>query len=414
MKLLIKTTFYYIIISFLFFLIAGFIISVNTNSIIKDDIEKFLINREEIATTQIINNVPVSSLNNFEQKIEITYGSTLIDQLTFKDTTMYDIIEDEFHTYRKLHVTRNIGDQNYDITIFKSLIETNLFVVEILKAMSLVFIGLLLFLIIINLFISRNLWSPFKDTLLKLKQYELGTSKSIKFTDTTTAEFVELNTMLNSMISKIHNDYLNLKEFTENAAHELQTPLAIIRSKSEMLLQSKNLEEADLNYVKSIYNTTIRLSKINHGLSLLAKIESGAYDIIENINITEVVNSQLEQYGEMITLNKLKLNTDIEYQLYYKINPDLIEILISNLIRNTIKHNIPNGSIAIETSANKIRFSNSGREIKVNSKEFERFKRSSKNSLGLGLSIVKKICEAHQIQIKYSYDQGFHHFELIF
>ncbi|WP_445734357.1 sensor histidine kinase [Mariniflexile sp.] len=414
MKLLVKTSLYYAIASLLFFTVAGFIILFNFNDVIDNDINDFLINREEIATTQIVNDIPVAALNNYEQIIKIVKNKKEIDNLIFKDTIVYDIIDDAFHSYRKLNVIRKIGPTFYDITIFKSLIESNLLITEILKPMLFVFLGLLIFLILGNLIISRGLWKPFKKTLITLENYELGSTKSIEFSETKTQEFNQLNTMLNSMIKKIHYDYLNLKEFTENAAHEIQTPLAIIRNKCEILLQSEKLSDNELKHTKSIYNSCLRLSKINHGLTLLAKIESGAYDNSNKINITNVLKNQVEHYIEAVELNQLSIKTELKQQIHFNINPDLIEILISNLIRNAIKHNISNGSIQIITSKNSIRFSNSGNKSQIDTNQFKRFNKSNKNSLGLGLSIISKICLLNNIQLKYTYENGLHNFDLNF
>tara|TARA_R110000796_G_scaffold222864_1_gene339066 strand:- start:17408 stop:18652 length:1245 start_codon:yes stop_codon:yes gene_type:complete len=414
LKLLVKTSLYYAMASLLFFAVAGFIILINFNNVIDNDINDFLVNREEIATTQLVNDIPIEALNNYEQIIKISTNQEEIDNLIFSDTIVYDIIDDEFHAYRKLNVIRKIGIAYYDITIFKSLIESNLLVVEILKPMLLVFLGLLTFLILGNLFISRGLWRPFKETLITLKNYELGSTRSIDFSKTNTREFNQLNNMLNIMIKKIHYDYLNLKEFTENAAHEIQTPLAIIRNKCEILLQSEKLTDVELKPLKSIYNSCLRLSKINHGLTLLAKIESGAYDNSEKVDVTEVVKSQVQHYIEVVELNGLIIKTELKQQIYFVINPDLIEILVSNLIRNAIKHNTSNGTIHITTFQNCIRFSNSGNQSKIDTYQFKRFNRSNKNSLGLGLSIINKICLAYNIQLKYSYENGLHNFDLNF
>lgn len=414
MKLLVKTSLYYAIASLLFFAVAGFIILFNFNKVIDNDINEFLINREEIATTQIINDIPIASLNNYEQIIKISVNKEETDNLKFKDTIVYDIIDDEYHSYRKLNVIRKIGTNYYDITLFKSLIESNLLIGEILKPMLLVFFGLLTFLIIGNLIISRSLWKPFKKTLITLKNYELGSSQSVEFGKTNTQEFNQLNSMLNTMIKKIHYDYLNLKEFTENAAHEIQTPLAIIRNKCEILLQSEKLSDVELKHTKSIFNSCLRLSKINHGLTLLAKIESGAYENIKKINITKVLKSQVDHYIEAIELNELSIKTELKQQIHFNINSDLIEILISNLIRNAIKHNTSNGAIHITTSQNRIRFSNNGDTSQIDINQFRRFNKSNKNSLGLGLSIISKICLANNIQLKYSYENNLHNFDLNF
>jgi len=414
LKLLVKTSLYYAIASLLFFAIAGFIILFNFNTVVDNDINEFLINREEIATTQIVNDIPIEALNNYEQIITITKNRDETDNLKFKDTIVYDIIDDEFHVYRKLNVIRKIGTAYYDITLFKSLIESNLLIKQILKPMLFVFLGLLAFLILGNLFISRGLWKPFKETLITLKNYELGSARSIAFSKTNTQEFNQLNSMLNTMIKKIHYDYLNLKEFTENAAHEIQTPLSIIRNKCEILLQSEKLDNVELKHTKSIYYNCLRLSKINHGLTLLAKIESGAFEHSEKINITKVLKSQIKHYSEVIELNGLSIKTDLKQQIHVHINPDLIEILISNLIRNAIKHNISNGTIHINTTKNRIRFSNNGDASQIEINQFKRFNKSNKNSLGLGLSIISKICLANTIQLKHNYDNGFHNFDLNF
>ena len=145
MKLLVKTSLYYALASLLFFAVAGFIILINFNNVIDNDINDFLVNREEIATTQLVNDVPLEALNNYEQIIKITKNKEEVDNLIFLDTIVYDIIDDEFHAYRKLNVIRKIGAVYYDISIFKSLIESNLLVVEILKPMLMVFFRVVVF-----------------------------------------------------------------------------------------------------------------------------------------------------------------------------------------------------------------------------------------------------------------------------
>lgn len=413
MRLLVKTSLYYLVISLLCFTVAGIIILLNYSHIIDEDVNDFLINREEIATTQIINEVPIASLNNYEQIIKRANSKRDLDRVIFKDTTLYDIIEDQFHKYRKLNVTRKIGSTYYDITIFKSLIQNKILVKEVLKSMLMVFLGLLVFLILGNLFISRVLWKPFKTSLAILQNYELGSTKSVDFSKTNTKEFKQLNTMLNTMIKKIHYDYLNLKEFTENAAHEIQTPLAIIRNKCEILLQSSRLNTSELEQTQTIYNSCLRLSKINRGLSLLAKIESGSYES-ENVNVTEILKAQIRHYEEVIALNHLDIQTSIANDINHDINPELAEILMSNLIRNTIKHNISEGKIEITVTNRTIEFTNTGEPKAINKNQFRRFQRSDTNSLGLGLSIITKICRIHHITLTYNYDTGKHHFKLIF
>lgn len=414
MRLLYKTLLYYIIASLLFFAVAGYIIYINYSKIINDDIDAFLINREEIATTQIINDIPISSLNNYEQRVKLINNTLDLDIIILKDTTLYDIIDDTFHDYRTLNVRRKIGNNYYDITIRKSLIQSNVLVNGVLKTMLLVFLGLLSFLILGNIFISRNVWRPFKESLSLLENYELGSKESLEFSKTSTVEFNQLNQMLNKLIKKIRYDYLNLKEFTENAAHEIQTPLAIIRNKSERLLQSEKLNHDELKQIKSIYNSCLRLSKINRGLTLLTRIESGVFEPENKVNISKILRSQIQHYKEVVELNQISLKANIESEIFYTINPELVEILISNLIRNAIKHNLSSGKIIIKAGDNNISISNTSDNKKIKNEQFKRFRRSNKDSLGLGLSIISKICRICKIKLNYTYQKELHKFSLIF
>ena len=85
-------------------------------------------NREEIATTQIVNGESISSLNNYEQKVIIIPPISKLNIPIFTDTLIYDIIDDKYHPYLQLSLNRKIGKQYYHIEISKSLIETKLLV----------------------------------------------------------------------------------------------------------------------------------------------------------------------------------------------------------------------------------------------------------------------------------------------
>lgn len=415
MKLLVKATMYYLLVALIFFGIGGLLIYTNTEKLIREDIKKFLVNREEIATTQIVNGEPLSSLNNYEQKVSMIPKTVNVDQLIFVDTLIYDIIDDKYQPYLQLTVNRKIGKQSYHIVISKSLIETKLLVTEIFLDMFYVFVGLIAVLISFNLLVSRNLWRPFKDTLVRLQTYELGRSDRIKFKETNTVEFLQLNTILSKMTDRIRKDFLNLKEFTENASHEIQTPLAIIKSKTEMLMQSDNLSEHQFTFVKAIYDATIKLSKLNQGLLLLAKIENHQYVAEEQLDFNSLIDNNLKDYQEMMSLKKISMRIDLSGTNMVQMNSNLAQILISNLLRNAIKHTPEGGKIEVIASDGSVRFLNSGEKIKTqNFQMFERFQKENSDSLGLGLAIVKKICESYGVPIRYSYERGLHQFKLNF
>lgn len=201
------------------------------------------------------------------------------------------------------------------------------------------------------------------------------------------------------------------KQFTQNASHELQTPITVIRSAVDTILQSPNLTEEDFRNLDIILRNTNRLSKINNALVLISRIRSYYNDNVEKISINRVIKSVLEYNLESIELKNLKLIKHEQAELYFEMNGTLAEILVSNLISNAIKHNIKDGFIKIEILPMAFRISNSGKELKKDPQLlFERFSRDSDNadSLGLGLSIVKSICDYSKLNVDYNYRNCVH------
>ncbi len=415
MRLLAKATVYYLLVALVFLGLGGVLIYFNTSKLIDRDIRNFLINREEIATTQIINGENISGLNNYEQKVKLVDSGVVLDSLFFKDTLIYDIIDDKYQPYLKLSVNRRIGENHYQIDIYKSLLETRLLVYEIFFTEVLVFCGLIVVMIFLNLAVSRNLWKPFKKTLFALTNYQLGGSQQIEVAHTDTTEFKQLNEIIESMTQRIRRDYLNLKEFTENASHEIQTPLAVVQSKSEMLMQSEKMDEAQLMQIKAIYDAANRLSKMNQGLLLLAKIENQQYLDHGSIDMTQLITNIIDDYQEMAELNQLSIHADLKEGVHIKINSDLGQVLVSNLVRNAIRHSKSNGVIDLTLTDQKFVVVNTGDPIDSDSIDiFERFSRFNSQSIGLGLAIVSKICEHYDIRISHKYESGLHNFILEF
>ena len=217
------------------------------------------------------------------------------------------------------------------------------------------------------------------------------------------------------MTDKIHIDYLQQKEFTENASHEMQTPLAVIKANLTQLMQSTTLSESDMNNLQTIENTTKKMASLNKALILLSKIENNQFKENELIPINKIINKVVNNFADLIEVKNIKLKLNLKDELQITINPTLAEILLSNLVQNAIRHNVNGGIINIDLMQNKLIISNSGEALTINSNElFTRFKKNdaSKDSLGLGLAIVKSICNIYQLNIVYSYSNQLHTFTL--
>jgi signal transduction histidine kinase len=379
-----------------------------------------LITEKEIIEEQIFNFDSVPDFSTvFGHQIEVTIFNHRLQPLQeMQDTLMMNTGEDNFTEYRHLLVRGNLQDtRGYKISIYKSLEDTHKLITDLFLIICLVLILVSLILIVVNYWISRKVWIPFYNTLNKIKDFDVRENQELNLKPAGIGEFNQLNKVLNTMSEKIRNDFINLKEFTEDASHEIQTPLSIIKSKLELLFQSENLTEEQIQNIHSIYEATTRLSKLNNSLLLISKIQNQQYSYSEEVNLTFVLEKFLLHFKEIIQQKNISITKHYEAQTSLFMNPDLAEILISNLLGNAIRHNLPNGSITINLTGQNLIITNTGLPYKHDPNDlFRRFSKgnTSVDSSGLGLSIVKKITSLYNMDIKYSTHENIHILKLVF
>ena len=316
--------------------------------------------------------------------------------------------------YRQLSHVVDVDGIAYQVTIRKSQEQKPVFLANITNIILLVFAGMLLITLLVNWFISKSIWKPFKRSLEKIRGAELQKMEAIHFEKTGITEFNELNASLNEMTGKIYGDYVNMKEFTENAAHEMQTPLAVVQSKIELLLQDATLTEEQALNMEQASHSLKRLSNLNQSLLLLAKIENSQFETQQTINLADTVNKYLQLFKEM----SMDKNIDVVYKnaapFMANLHPLLADSLISNLVGNAIKYNYPGGKMDITVNGNAISISNTSHQPAITPEQlFMRFKKSTvpdEMSNGLGLAIVKKICDSNGLRIEYEYRNEMHRF----
>jgi signal transduction histidine kinase len=344
---------------------------------------------------------------------QITFQKTNLTDFKEKFTTesVYNKKGNEEEPYRRIDFLVTQNGTNYIATVKKSEQETEDIVRLILTITFSVIAVLLLVLFITNRFLLSKLWEPFNHTLTQLKQFNLSSKNNITLESTNVDEFIELNKTAISLTQKVKNDYDSLKSFTGNASHEIQTPLAIIKNKIELLSQSDNLEESQIHIIQSLNDATSRLSRLNQSLLLLTRIENRQFEPSDRIDLSAVVQKSIDNFRELAELKDIKIEKDIKNNITVEMNDSLADILISNIILNAIKHNFPGGTIRIDLNESAFVVSNPGDEPKLKTTElFERFKKESisPESLGLGLSIVKTICDTYGFDVSYHYETGSH------
>jgi signal transduction histidine kinase len=355
----------------------------------------------------------------FRHQIDVRFlNSPVHETEIIKDTIMHDDQSGDDLPYRYIYYTGNtIKNRGYSITIFQVLTEK----VHLLESISLytfcLFLTLLFISLLINYLISRRLWSPFYKSVEKADSFNILSDKPLDLPETNIIEFQQLNRVFERMAQKMRSDYLNLKEFNENAAHEIQTPLAIIRSKSELLMQSKNLRKESIDLIKSINEATNKLFKLNQGLLTISKIENQYYSEVRKISLKEVVSVCLENYREIMNLRKIRVEFEASSQAMVEMNEVLADILISNLLSNAVRYNIDKGFIKCHIDDHSLSISNSGLPLYSDPELlFRRFNKGSDNpqSVGLGLSIVRKITDNYKMKIIYTCTGNIHEVRLTY
>jgi signal transduction histidine kinase len=415
MKLIQKTKRTYILYSIIIFIISSTVIYFTLKNIItKRQDEKLLWDKEIIAKKiKYDYPLPIFDVEDFESKTPIK------DTVYFKDTLIYQVINgaEKYEMYRQLTSIETLHGKTYKIITRSSDVKNQDFFLAITISVAIVILFLIVTVYFVNTKIMRNAWLPFYENLEILKKFSLENNEPILLQNSKVDEFQELNQSLVKLTDKIKSDFNNLKEFTENASHEMQTPLAIMQTKSEMLMQSEDLKKEQIQQIKAIYLAGQRLSKLNKTLLLLAKIENLQFKEKEAIDLNKVIEKHLEIFEDFIDNKKLKINKTFEENVVIKANNLLFDMVISNLLSNAIKHNKEHGNITIITNQLFLSFSNSGKPLTISSDSlFDRFKKDSKSpdSFGLGLAIVKKVCDTNHWKINHSFIENQHTITIYF
>lgn len=265
-------------------------------------------------------------------------------------------------------------------------------------------------------FISRRLWKPFDETLLRIEGFRLEDGKLPALPESDVEEFARLNHTLTVLMEGSLASYRTQKEFIENASHELQTPLAVFQSKLDLLLQQPRLSEQQAEIIQGLYENVTRLSRLNRNLLLLAKIDNRQYGQMEDINLIRFLEEQtpfLKSIAGDIFFYEELANSS----LTVRANRTLLESLVNNLMVNAVRYNRTGGEIYLTVSGRKLTISNTSDEPALDGRQvFNRFYRPSEKvkGNGLGLAIVRAICEYHGWTVGYRYEEDMHCFTVGF
>jgi len=418
MKLSVYYTRLNIIATISVLLLGAIIYFFAVNYVIQNQLDGELNEEMEEVTDYITAHQKLPEQKEFENE-QIVFTQT--NQKTMK--TIYanafykeiDEKNDDEKNGRAIESIIQLNEKYYKVMITISRESTEYFV-QIIAAITLTLMtGLFLILFLINRYLANGLWEPFFFLLKQLRSFNVSEAVSPDLVTTKVDEFRELDNAIHLMSSRVKNDFITLKQFTENASHEMMTPLAVITSKLDTLIQDESLKQEHFNQIQDIYGATNRLSRLNQSLLLLVKIENNLFEETEQLSLDRLIYEKIDLFQELLNSKNITLTTNI-IQKSVTANKQLMDILLNNLFSNAIKHNIDSGTIIIEQTDNKLNFRNSGLLQALDEKKvFERFRKGKKSQgTGLGLAIAWNICNFNNWKINYSFDGSLHTFQITF
>ena len=324
-------------------------------------------------------------------------------------TNEFRIIEGEENEYRILTHHFSFGNEGYQLEIGSSLGEVNdlTFIIRF-------FIIIVLFIILLVTFLADTVYIEYLlKPFYKIIDTKIRRANEPEVFDHTpikakSRDFRELDLVLNQMMDRIAELFKKEKQFISNVSHELLTPIALLKSKFENLLQNESLDENAFDKIAGSLKTLDMLKKIINNLLLISRIENNQYEANEEIDFHEIINDVEEDLQDRIEDKGIQFVNEMKNGIIFRGNKTLLHILIYNLVTNAIKYNKPDGSIIVSDGFMLNQYFISIADSGIGMSDFQienifnRFARvsSDQEGQGLGLAIAKSIAVFHHIEIR--------------
>ena len=418
-KLLYKTTRDFLLFSVVILLVSAPVFYFVTERLYIEETDETLLLQKEEFVEDFLPNFKISDIpiwNKYNRNVSILPSDNIRKDTLF-DKVYFDKLENENEPYRVLNAPIVIEGKKFAYLGRVNMVEKEDMVISTALLFLLVIAILLIGILLINKISSKRIWKSFYDTLEQIRDFEIDKSKKPKFMQTGVEEFSQLNKSIERLIEKNTEIYNNQREFVENAAHELQTPLALFQTKIDTLIQFPDMPKEQSQLLGALNDDVSRLNRLNKNLLLLSKIENEHYLEKQPLILNDYLKKNLDFFSEQAKAKNLSIVMELNGTLELESNPALVEILINNLFLNAIRHNTADGKIIVTSRNRSVTFSNSGNKTPLAiDKLFGRFSKADPSSQGngLGLAIIKKIAIQNNWEIAYAFENDLHNFTVTF
>jgi signal transduction histidine kinase len=355
--------------------------------------KEYLIEKQILQSGEIPNLLPVL-------EVKKTIDTLGVNPL-FKEIEIWNEREKENEIFLEFSDKIKVNGSFYFIKLRQSVFENEDLVIALVLTLFILLASAFIISYLVTKRMNKTIWTDFEQNLYYIESFSFSGNKSISLLKSDIEEFDRLNRVIKNMTEKLKTDYNALKEFTENSAHEIQTPITIALLNLDEILQN-NLDPDTFKKVAATGSALKRLSSLNQSLTLLTKIENRQFIPEDVIDINDLLRNYLHEFEPLFQIKKIEMQLLSEDIFTLKINKQLAGIMISNLLSNSVNHNLNHGLIQITLKKNSLSICNTGPETEFTDENiFNRFVKGQSKSFGLGLAIVKKICETHDLEIHY-------------
>jgi two-component system, OmpR family, sensor kinase len=415
MRLLSLTNKYYLGLLVLLLVIWSVFLFLVLRFEVYDNVDEVLRYRKNLLIQKIQETGKLPVQDGFQDFAISPMKGVFLSKDEYSDTLVHKW-RNSYDEYRKVNSAFVLEGETYSLMVMLPRLENDEMIDTLVYTVP---VFLLLSIIGFSILVKRLnsiVWKPFYHLLEAFKSFRLDAEPQLAFDHSRIDEFNELQNGMKELMVRSREDYQRQRQFTENASHEIQTPLSIIQAKIEMMFQNP-MEEKQSQNLDQIYNAAERLSSINQTLLMLAKIENQQFAVTIKVNVLTIVRELLAYFEEQAEKYQIKIELKIAEDVQVVANRDLFFILMMNLLKNAFMHNTQAGYITVSANRSVFIVENSGLPTEVSpDKIFDRFYTQSpkKGGVGLGLAIVKGIATENNWKIEYHQMETLHRITIYF
>lgn len=355
------------------------------------------------------------SNNSYQlRQVDSLYAATR-PHLQFRDDNYYIPDKREYEPARVLTTLFRTPDGRWmELEVATPTFEKDDLLETILGWIVFLYVVLLISGVSLTMWVIRSSMKPFYRLLQWVDRYTPGHAHEPVPNATSVAEFRQLSGAMQQMVDRSEELYDRQKQFIGNASHELQTPLAVLGNRMEWMLDTMELNEAQMAEVMRMLQTQRHLVRLNRNLLLLTKIDNGQFPESVAVDLVQLIRNEQEILDELYEEQQIRCTLQLPERFDVQMNESLASVLITNLLRNTYLHSAAGAAVEVSLGQRRLVVKNEGTEPLDAARIFERFYQGSKRegSTGLGLALVRAVCEAYGLLLTYQYGEGYHRFEV--